>query len=383
VIIIYFLIFKKTIINLGYINVKLNKKLIQNILESLSASKLIRLFYKQKFFTDKLEINLKNYLNNNLHVSIFSLVPRVWVEVFAILGICFALFSLDNADYDKNFIITYIGLISFALIRIIPSVLRISNSYQALKYTSASIDKIEQDLALVSSFKPEIQNNLFKNKLTLKDVSLRFEKSKEILLKKVNLEIKKNEIIQIKGKSGSGKTSLVNIISGIYKPSSGIYELDGKIIKNSEISPVKNLGYVTQDTFLFDDKIKNNIAIGKYDNDIDVDRVKSLIKMVELEKFIHNLNNGIDSKIGERGAKISGGQAQRLSIARALYANPDILILDEATNALDKINEEKIFQIIMKLKGDLTVIVISHNPILNLDFDKIYELNDGNLELIK
>ncbi len=383
VIIVYFLIFKKIIINLGYVNVESNRRVIKNILENISASKLIRLFYKQKFFIDKLELNLKNYLKNNLHVSIFSLVPRVWVEVFAILGICFALLSLDKANYDKDFIITYLGFISFALIRIIPSVMRISNSYQALKYTSASIDKIEKDLALKSPLKSEIQNNLFKNKIILKDVSLRFEKSKEILLKDVNMEINKNEIILIKGKSGSGKTSLINIISGIYKPSSGIYELDGNIIKDNEISPIKNLGYVTQDTFLFDDKIKNNIAIGKNDIDIDVDRVKNLIKKVELDKFVYNLSDGIDSKIGERGAKISGGQAQRLSIARALYANPDILILDEATNALDKINEEKIFQIIRKFKGNLTVIVISHNPIFNINFDKIYELKDGNLELSK
>ena len=204
----------------------------------------------------------------------------MWVEVFAILGICFTLLSLDKANYDKDFIITYLGFISFALIRIIPSVMRISNSYQALKYTSASIDKIEKDLALISPLKSEIQNNLFKNNLILKDVSLRFEKSKEILLKKVNMKINKNEIILMVVKV---KTSLINIIMNLQTKQWYLHRW--KIIKDNEISPIKNLGYVTQDTFLFDDKIKNNVAIGKDDVDTDVDRVKSLIKKVELENL--------------------------------------------------------------------------------------------------
>ncbi|MDC0975019.1 ATP-binding cassette domain-containing protein, partial [Candidatus Pelagibacter sp.] len=220
---------------------------------------------------------------------------------------------------------------------------------------------------------------IFKNQIKLKNFILKFKPNNNLILDNIDLEINKNESIFIKGESGSGKTSLINLISGIYTPESGDYFLNGKKIENNNISPLTNLGYVTQDTFIFDENIKKNIAIGLHNYEIKLDKINDLIKKVELESFINNLEHGLDTIVGERGARISGGQAQRIGIARALYNDPDILILDEATNSLDKENEFKILKILKKLKDQITIVMISHNPIENIIFDKTYELKNGKL----
>ena len=384
-VIIYFIIFKRLIVRLGFENLEKSQKVIKIILESLAASKIIRLFSKQNFFVEKFNNDLALFLKNNIYVSALSLIPKIWIEIFSITGICILVYFLSISSYDKNYLISYLGFISFAIIRIIPSILRISNSYQSLKYSSAAIEKIENDLNLsltIQSLDSETNNLTFKNQILLKNLTLKFEGNNNYVLNKINFKINKNETILIKGESGSGKTSLINLLSGIYKPESGDFILNGKKVETKNIIPLSNLGIVTQDTFMFDDKIKNNIAIGLNDHEINSDKVNNLIKEVELESFINNLDDGINTKIGERGARVSGGQAQRIGIARALYKDPDILILDEATSALDEENEKKIFEILNKWKKDLTIIVVSHNPIDYLNFDKKYELKKGKLNLI-
>ena len=203
------------------------------------------------------------------------------------------------------------------------------------------------------------------------------------ILKNINLSIKKNECILIKGESGSGKTTLVNIISGLIKPNKGNFLLDDQKIDFEKIKWGGNLGYVAQDTFVLDDEIKANIAFGIEEENINLDKVNEVIDQVQLRSYIDTLNEGIYTTVGERGARISGGQAQRLGIARALYREPNILIFDEATSSLDKENERKIYEILNKMKKSLTIIVISHNPIDTLNFDKRYELKNGNLTTIQ
>jgi len=381
VVVVYFFIFRRLITKLGFENLDKNKKLIKSILESLAASKIIRLYSKQKFYIDKFQNNLELFLKNNIYVSTLGLVPKIWIEIFSVAGICIMMYYLSSSKYNINYLITYLGFISFAIIRIIPSILRISNSYQSLKYSSAAIKKIESDLNLLLDLNLQKEKNklIFKNQIKLKNFILKFKPNNNLILDNIDLEINKNESIFIKGESGSGKTSLINLISGIYTPESGDYFLNGKKIENNNISPLTNLGYVTQDTFIFDENIKKNIAIGLHNYEIKLDKINDLIKKVELESFINNLEHGLDTIVGERGARISGGQAQRIGIARALYNDPDILILDEATNSLDKENEFKILKILKKLKDQITIVMISHNPIENIIFDKTYELKNGKL----
>ena len=172
----------------------------------------------------------------------------------------------------------------------------------------------------------------------------------------------------------------MNIISGLIKPNKGNFLLDDQEIDFENIKWGGNLGYVAQDTFVLDDEIKANIAFGIEEENINLDKVNEVIDQVQLRSYIDTLNEGIYTTVGERGARISGGQAQRLGIARALYREPNILIFDEATSSLDKENERKIYEILNKMKKSLTIIVISHNPIDTLNFDKRYELKNGNIK---
>ncbi len=384
IIIVYFLIFKNLVVKLGFQNQKVNRIVIKSILETVESSRLIRILSNQKFFLNKYDSQLKKFLRNNVFVSFMNLLPRVWIEIFVIIGICILIYFLTNSNFDKNYVIVYIGLISFALIRIIPSIMRISNSYQQLRYTTASVEKIKNDLNLKKFINKDgkmIKN--FSKSLILSNVSFSYKETDKEILKNINLSIKKNECILIKGESGSGKTTLVNIISGLIKPNKGNFLLDDQEIDFENIKWGGNLGYVAQDTFVLDDEIKANIAFGIEEENINLDKVNEVIDQVQLRSYIDTLNEGIYTTVGERGARISGGQAQRLGIARALYREPNILIFDEATSSLDKENERKIYEILNKMKKSLTIIVISHNPIDTLNFDKRYELKNGNLTTIQ
>jgi len=203
-----------------------------------------------------------------------------------------------------------------------------------------------------------------------------------MILDSINFEIKKNSFVGIIGESGAGKSTLVKLITGLLKPSNGKIDIDGKELELNLSSWRKKIGYVSQDLILMDEPIVKNIAFGEYDKDIDYKKVEKVISLVELSEFINNLDNGIFSLAGERGKLLSGGQIQRICIARALYRDPEILILDESTNSLDLENEKKIIKTLQKNLSHLTIIIISHreSTIMNcsetfkIKNEKVYKL---------
>ena len=199
----------------------------------------------------------------------------------------------------------------------------------------------------------------------------------------LNLKINKNEIIGIIGESGSGKSTFVDLLSGLLAPTHGkILADNNEDIAQNYAGWQKNIGYVSQNIFLLDDTIKNNILFSKNNKDVDTNLVNSILQKSGLKKFVENLPNGLDTNIGELGSKLSGGEIQRIGIARVLYKNPKILIFDESTNALDSENELKILKTIENLKGKCTIFLISHKKI-NLDIcDVVLELKDGIIKEI-
>ena len=233
-----------------------------------------------------------------------------------------------------------------------------------------------------TTFQTNYNSISFTKNLELKNIYYAYPESNINVLKDINLTINKGDLIGIIGKSGGGKTTLVDVILGLLHPTSGSLYIDNKLI-DSRTKNWRNLfGYVQQDDFLIDDSLKNNIALGVKEDNIKQQDLLFAIRSANLESFIESLPNKINTNVGEKGIKISGGQRQRIAIARALYFKPSILILDEATSALDSKTEVEVMDAINSLKGKSTIIMISHRASTLLKCNMIYELKDSGLQKV-
>ena len=257
-----------------------------------------------------------------------------------------------------------------------------------IKFSTDMVDKIiklanEFNLDKLNQIKNEkLEKISFKKEIVLKDIFFKYPNRQNTVLENINVLIKKNSFIGISGESGSGKSTLIDIIMGIVKPNKGSIEVDGFSINDSIKDWQKQLGYVSQNIYLLPDTIKNNIAFGIPEDQIDDDLVNEVIKKTSLKKFVDSLELGINTFIGEGGALISGGQKQRIGIARALYNQPKILIFDEATNALDLEIEKQILNEISLLKNEFTLIFITHKESSIKYCDQKYLINNKNISKI-
>ena len=276
-------------------------------------------------------------------------------------------------------------LLVVALLRFIPSlgsILVAINSYKFNQVTLDNLYKIFQDINSNNEFKIKKLNDdnqskfRFDQKVQFNNVNYSYEKSNKKILKNINLTIKKNQKVGITGPSGSGKSTLLSLILGLIEPNSGLIQCDGmNIFKNLDFWHQK-IGYVPQSIHLIDDSIKNNICYGVNEEEINENNLQNAIKISEIGQFISDMPNKIDTWIGYDGARISGGQLQRIGIARAMYLNPSILILDEPTSSLDRENEEKIISGLFSIPN-ITIILISHNQKILDKCDQIISLQNN------
>jgi len=278
-------------------------------------------------------------------------------------------------------IIPFLGFLVLAIGRMIPSLTRISNSLQSYRFSEPALKVLNNEIILEGEknffdFKNKIPNKL----LSIKLDNISFNYDKKSILKNVSLELKKKYIYGITGETGSGKTTLIDIIVGLHGNYTGnIFLNDKKLTK--PLYQSMNIAYVPQNIFLVDDTIKNNILINKLENKtISLDEINRAINTACLDDFLSKLDNGVETLIGENGVSISGGQKQRIGLARSLINKPDLLILDEATNAL---NHEVSNKIIKNLKNyDMSILIISHNKEIIKNCDKILHLKNGNIKIL-
>lgn len=378
---IYLLIFKKKIKKLGDEQVYLSKIILQSVIQKISSYKLINIIRKKTFFLDEFKSDLMKTTKNNLKVTLLNILPRIWIEVLGIISLSMFILYLTSNNYSVEKIITTIGLLAFASLRIFPSMSKITLCLQSLKFVSATLEKVTEDMNLDKVEKNNFDNlDLinFDKKIDIKNLDFSFN-NKEKILNNIHLLIKKNESIFLKGESGSGKSTLANIISGLIRPDNCDISIDGKMYNLNAGKIRINCGFVHQETYLLDDTIKKNIAIGLHSEEIDEKNLNEVIKKARLENFIKTLPNGFDTIVGEKGSQISVGQAQRIGIARTLYHNPDLVIFDEATSALDNKNAIQIIDMINEIKAEKAIIFISHNLSHQNKFDKTIEIKNGNL----
>lgn len=349
---------------------------IRDIYLSSNADHLINKFYNIN--KDQSHMETKN--------STIQLIPKALIEILGLSILLSTVFYFNNIGMSQDFILTNLTFYFVIAYRAIPAYNKILIQYQRIKYSKNSVDLINSTLSLSDDrvLSVPINDKIdFNKNIKINNFDFSYDNKKD-LINNFSIEIKKGEIIGLFGQSGSGKSTLLNLITLLIKPTSGKLFLDDELINsNSEIRKYQDLiTFISQDTFLVEDTIKNNIIFNSTSK-VDAKQLKFSIDFAQIDKFVNDLPNGIDYMVGSHSRRISSGQKQRIAIARAIYSANDMIIFDEATNALDEENEKAIISNIYSLRGKKTIIIVSHNK-NNLDeCDKIIEIRDKKIIQIK
>jgi ATP-binding cassette subfamily C protein len=370
-------IFKRKLKNIGLEKSIADRNKISNLQNSFHAVQSIKLDNIEDFFIKKFSDSNATSSKKLAYLTTFNdLLKPVWELTVLISFAVTVYFGFAFFDFFRENIVLILGTFAVAIFRFLPSLNRLLNSFNTFKFFSNSIDFIYDELSISRAsvvINKKKNDNYFEfyKQIELKNISFNYEKNTPIILDDVNLIIKKNSINFIKGESGSGKSTLLNILCGLLSPTNGQVLVDNKNINSFLKSYQSKIGYVPQKTLLLEDSILDNIVFGQHVEDLDLNLVKEVISKSKLNKLIDKLPNGLNTIIGERGSSLSGGEQQRVGIARALYKKPEILILDEATSALDEETELLLLKEILELKKFITIIMVSHKK---LEIEKEFEL---------
>ena len=352
---------------------------IQHLQQGLGAVKEVKLLGKEHAFIEK--YNLHNKAASMAVRSQKTLVamPRLWLELLAISGLTILVLVLLKEQMEITALLPTLGFFTAAAFRILPSVNRMLVAHQNLKYSQPVISRLYNELQMTNEInEPQYITKMpFVKELRIEHISFQYPGSKQQILKNISFVIPYGKSVGFIGKSGAGKTTLFDIILGLLPPSAGRVLVDGIDIRNNLRGWQAQIGYVPQSIFLTDETLLQNIAFGVPEDKIDNQAVKNAIKLAQLEEFVSNLPRGIETVIGERGVRLSGGQRQKIGIARALYHNPSVLLFDEAVNALDVATEKSVMETIYSLRGDKTILIISHRETSVDHCDLIYKIENG------
>ncbi|EOJ1963883.1 ABC-type lipopolysaccharide transporter PglK [Campylobacter jejuni] len=344
---------------------------------NLNNFKFIKLKTKEDGVLSLFKAQSEAFSKANITNESVAAVPRIYLEGIGFCVLVFiVVFLVLKNESDISGILSTISIFVLALYRLMPSANRIITSYHDLLYYHSSLDIIYQNLRQEEENLGE-EKLSFNQELKIYNLSFGYE-GKKYLFKNLNLNIKKGEKIAFIGESGCGKSTLVDLIIGLLKPKEGQILIDEQELNaNNTKNYRQKIGYIPQNIYLFNDSIVKNITFG---DAVDEEKLNRVIKQANLEHFIKNLSQGVQTKVGDGGSNLSGGQKQRIAIARALYLEPEILVLDEATSALDTQSEAKIMDEIYKISKDKTMIIIAHRLSTITQCDKVYRLEHGKLK---
>lgn len=357
----------------------------QAVIEAIQGSKEVLVTNRQEYFVNEYLNNMIGFNNASVTQAVGSSAPSYLIEAICITGIIGAVAFQAVHSNDLNALITQLTAIVVAAFRILPSLGGILGSVNSILANTAGLNATYENLIELK----KLENNYikddsvddgtitFKDKVEISHISFAYKEETGDVLKDLCMIIHKGTSIGLIGNSGAGKTTLADIILALYKPQKGEILMDGMNLKDLGVVWHRIIGYVPQSIYLMDSSIRRNVAFGIAEEDIDDDKVWNALEMAQMKSFVKELPKQLDTYVGEWGVQLSGGQRQRIAIARALYNNPDIIVMDEATAALDNETEKAVMESIEALQGIKTLIIVAHRLTTIRKCDEIYEIVDG------
>ncbi len=391
-----------------------NKWLIQMV----NGIKEIMVGNKQEFFRENFNYHGKRLVRAERWNGLLGNVPRLLIEMASIVSMLFALLVAVMSGAEVSKLVPAIAAFAMAALKLMPSANRISSALNLVAYYEPSLNNVLENLDLFDdenikmnsvvkemkkTFVREKRGNLetsaeiksmqqtekkvlgnfynmtLQHQVELKNISYHYPDTKQMVLQNVDMVIPIGKSIGIVGVSGSGKTTVVDIILGLLNPQSGEVLIDGMLLKENYGQWLSCIGYIPQMIFMLDDTIRANVAFGISPEKVEEEKVLKALEEAQLRDFVEKLPDGLDTRIGERGIRLSGGQRQRIGIARALYPNPELLFFDEATSALDMETETAIMESINRLHGRKTLVIIAHRLATIAECDMVYRVENGRI----
>ena len=382
---IYLFFSRSFAITWGSSKINLDNQKLKFLQEGLSSFKELKVFDKGEYYLKNFYRMTSKSNQLNIKFGILQLIPRFYLEVMGAFTIIILIFVNLEKNDPKNFLnlLPILSLYFVVIMRILPSINRIVNSLESFRFSFPLLKSIYRDLNYQTSQKKSPNKKFsikFKSRIIFKNVSFSFSKNEKIF-EKLNFVIKRGEKIGLIGESGIGKTTFLNLISGLLHPTSGHIYCDNRLIEEDPKDWYPNIAYIYQSNFILNDTIENNISFNALKNKDHTNKIEMIINLLNFENFLKKQPEGLNTYIGDGGVKLSGGQIQKIAIARAIYSDREILICDEITNSLDASSEKVILNILNKLNK--TIIIISHKT-ENLYFcDKIYQVKNKNIFIAK
>lgn len=360
--------------------------MIKAINQGLGAIKDARVLNRERHFISQFRNAARHRARLLAFRNFISQIPKPVVECITVGGMILIAILMIEQDRPMSAIIPILSLFAMATVRLMPAIQQIAQNYTKLRYNIVSVNPVYDDLHKLSERESmtlthydEVGRLGLDRELVVRNVCFNYPNSTELALDGVSFTVTKGKAVAFVGASGAGKTTIIDLLLGLLEPTRGTISVDGINIQNNLSAWQRNIGYVPQSIYLSDESLRNNIAFGIPEDQIDEQKLWEAVKLAQLKELIIRMPDGLDTVIGELGTRLSGGQQQRVGIARALYHNPQVLVMDEATSALDNITEKYIMKAIEQLKHDRTIIMIAHRLTTVMNCDQLYLMEEGRI----
>ena len=359
---------------------------LKQLQQALHGIKEIKIKSQENNVVNYFDVINKKYTNAGQHHMYFGTLPRLWMELIAVIGFVLLAGALLGLGRSAEFILPFMGLCVVAVLRCVPAISRVASGLQTIIYGLPAVDTVCKEIQAMPQVRNEqsepeisIKKPVFKEKIEIRNVSFKYPHADKEVLTDINLEIRRGESIGIIGSSGSGKTTLADVLLGLLTPSTGDVLCDGENIHKDLNGWQSQLGYVPQRIYLLDDTLQNNITFSFGEDSYDAAKLTYAVKAAKLDKVVNGLAEGLNATAGEGGAKLSGGEMQRVGIARALYQDPELLVLDEATSSLDPETEQLVMEAVDELRGEKTVVIIAHKQAILHKCNRVIRIEKGRI----